>query len=495
MTGWIRKSLASCLAPLGRGADVTRRLGSDRHGGVAIFIAAMIIPLVAFLGVATDAARGYLVKSRLSYALDAAGLAGARVMFSPTRDQDIRMYFDANFPPQYMGATVDGPVFTVDAQGEVLTVSATATIDSLFVGLIGFPTITVNSGTEVTRKTELLEVVLAIDMSGSMNSGAGGGQSRIAAARSAALELVDILFGSDTVKSLLKIGVVPWNGKVNITRNGQVFDSSATTNQVVPTFVNPVTGVPQDAVYFVNNSPVPLLSQPPADWRGCVYSRFTDDSTNSNDADRTRGAEPVGGADWYAWEPVESDGEPVPGSARCIRSVGNRECSPCLSHGITPLLNAKDEITAAIGELTSPRGVTNIPQGFGWAWRVLMPDAPFTEAASSPPGNRQQAIILLTDGENFGGSGDGYKTAFGLGSSARPEMNARLLELATAAKAEGVVVYTVQFGSSGAALQQLLQQVASGPDAPFYFNAPDAETLRQAFREVANNLSQLRLSK
>ena len=43
--------------------------------------------------------------------------------------------------------------------------------------------------------------------------------------------------------------------------------------------------------------------------------------------------------------------------------------------------------------------------------------------------------------------------------------------------------------------RDLLREIASGPDAPYYYYAPDRSSLSQAFREVANNLSMLRLSK
>ncbi|MBL8834894.1 MAG: hypothetical protein JNL66_01560, partial [Alphaproteobacteria bacterium] len=75
----------------------TRRLlqalWGDRRGTVFVFIGAAVIPIVASMGVALDSARGYLVRSRLSQALDAAGLAGGRVFDSATRDDDIRMFF------------------------------------------------------------------------------------------------------------------------------------------------------------------------------------------------------------------------------------------------------------------------------------------------------------------------------------------------------------------------------------------------------------------
>ncbi|RMD62582.1 MAG: VWA domain-containing protein, partial [Alphaproteobacteria bacterium] len=168
----------------------------------------------------------------------------------------------------------------------------------------------------------------------------------------------------------------------------------------------------------------------------------------------------------------------------------------CLSHGVTPLQSNKTTIKAAIDELTSPTGTTNIPQGLAWAWRVLVNDAPFDEATDNPQGRRTQAIILLTDGENYGGVGDGYKTQFGKGSAAQNGgANQRLLDVASTIKAQGILVYTIQFGEMSDDLEALLKAVASGPDAPFYQKAPSREALEQVFREVANDLSQLRVSR
>ena len=129
-------------------------------------------------------------------------------------------------------------------------------------------------------------------------------------------------------------------------------------------------------------------------------------------------------------------------------------------------------------------------------WRVLMPEAPFTEAVVDPDYDLQRAIVLLTDGENHGGVGDGYKQVFGLGSGAGANgMDDRLRTLATNIKSTGVVLYVIQFANNGTDLQTLLQEVASGPGSPFYHYAPDDAALRAVFREIANDLSELRLSK
>lgn len=466
-----------------------------RRGSVVTYLAVAVVPLVGFLGLAVDTTRGYLVKAQLSQALDAAGLAGGRVIFSPNRDADIQMYFDANFPPGFMGATVTGPEWVVSEDNEQVVLTASAVLPTTFLRVLGHESMSVAAATEVTRQTTMLDVVLAIDMSGSMTSGGVGGGSRIQAARNAAIELINILFGAEEEKELLNIGLVPWNSKVNVTMNGVAYDSSDTTALAVPTFTNPLTGAAQSQVYYANNSPVPLLDAPPAGWQGCVYARYLDDGSADSDADDKLYDHSFGLGDWVAWEPIGPEGEPVSGWPRCTSAVGNSECTPCLNRGITPMTHVKATITDAVNQLTSPQGNTNIPEGLAWAWRALMPGAPFDEADPAPQIRRQQAIVLLTDGENYGGSGDGYKGIWGIGSAAQDEMDDRLRAVAAAVKAQDVVIYTIQFANAGGAIQALLKEIATGPDSPFYHYAPDAETLSQVFREVANNLSELRLSK
>jgi hypothetical protein len=84
---------------------------------------------------------------------------------------------------------------------------------------------------------------------------------------------------------------------------------------------------------------------------------------------------------------------------------------------------------------------------------------------------------------------------FGTGSSAQANMDDRLRELATNIKASGVVIYAIQFANSGSAMETLLKSVATAPDSPYYHYAPDGTSLQKVFQEVANHLSELRVSK
>jgi Mg-chelatase subunit ChlD len=457
----------------------------DRRGGLAPFLAISIIPLVAFIGVGTDAARGYIVKSRLSYALDAAGLAASNVIDPANASADLQMYFSANFPPGYMNAALDGPHFTMDSTNQVMTLSATATIATTFTRVLGLETMTVSASSEVTRETQMMDVVLSMDLSGSMSETVSG-ETKISSARTAATTLVNILFGTNATNSLLHIGLLPWNGKVNVFTDGVAYNSASTTTEAVPSFANPVTGAVQSVVYKVNNSEIPLLSAPPSNWKGCVYARYVNDGNSSNDADLLEGLlSDVGGKTWIAWEPVLPNREPPSNGGTCS------SCTPCLQYGIRTLTDTKETIQAAIDALQTPGGHTDLPQGLDMAWQVLTPTAPYTEADPNPPVPRKQAIVILTDGYNTQAQGDAYKN-----TRSASQLDARLRTLADNIKATGVKIYAIQFGDAPTAAQaDLMKYVATEPNSPFYFYAPDGAALNAAFQQVANSLSQLRLSK
>ncbi|MFC7688883.1 pilus assembly protein TadG-related protein [Paeniroseomonas aquatica] len=72
--------------------------GLGRRGAVALLTALLAVPLVGLVGIATDGARAWLLKSRLYTALDAAALAGARNFGLPAsqRDAEVAAMFWTN---------------------------------------------------------------------------------------------------------------------------------------------------------------------------------------------------------------------------------------------------------------------------------------------------------------------------------------------------------------------------------------------------------------
>src|SRR3954468_5741223 len=103
--------LKSCLPAL-PGRRPSRGFWRGEQGAIAIYFGLSAIVFIGVAGLAVDAARGYLVKARLSEAIDAAALAGGKALQTANDPQnnkvrgDALAFFKANFPNGAMGATV-----------------------------------------------------------------------------------------------------------------------------------------------------------------------------------------------------------------------------------------------------------------------------------------------------------------------------------------------------------------------------------------------------
>ncbi len=355
------------LGELSRGAMLKASTWlRQEKGSLNVLYALALIPMIGALGLATDTARGYLLKARLSQSIDQAVLAGGKVYFSPDRNADVLKYFSANFPhtvpisydtafqADFMDAevTLNSPVAAGASGSETLHLSATATIPTTFMRVLnamGCTTcdeMTVFAEAEVERTIRAVDAVISLDMSGSMD-----GAAKIGNARTGLLDFLDTLYGTGvttsptltvegTTYNLIYVGFVPWNSKTNVRTQGAT--STTVTTQTVTSYTNPVTlATGQTTVWRSALSEVPLIMNPrdtssggqlPGGWSGCVYARYVGgeatpgtqnsntNSVNTNDADLVRGAQfDVGSGatqkDWPGWEPIAIlEGEPRSGT-------------------------------------------------------------------------------------------------------------------------------------------------------------------------------------
>lgn len=198
------------------------------RGAVAVIVALAAIPMVIAGGLAIDLSRAYLVKSRLSHALDAAGLAVGSMRTTssdPTYlEAQFNTFFTANYAASEIGTTSN---LTFVDNGGVLTITGQASVDTVFMSIVGIDTITVASSAEITVETNGLELVMVLDNTGSMSS-----SSKMTNMKAAALDLIDILFGDETTPDLLKVALVPFDNTVNIgTGNSAYISPDPTTLQ------------------------------------------------------------------------------------------------------------------------------------------------------------------------------------------------------------------------------------------------------------------------
>lgn len=155
-----------------------RALRARCRGQIAIMSALLLVVLIASAGLAVDAGMGYLLRARLSAAVDAAGIAAARAVVQGDNQAEqiangkraARIFFDANFPVGFLGAapTWNDPSFTFERGRITVDTSAQATMPAGLMKVLGFQTLTAASQAQTVRRD--LDMVFVMDTTGSMSS-------------------------------------------------------------------------------------------------------------------------------------------------------------------------------------------------------------------------------------------------------------------------------------------------------------------------------------
>ena len=179
----------------------------------------------------------------------------------------------------------------------------------------------------------------------------------------------------------------------------------------------------------------------------------------------------------------------------------------CPTPTIVPLSDSKTALKASVSSF-SAGGSTAGQIGLAWAWYLLSPEFAYLWPTASQPAaydepNLMKVLILMTDGEFNTTYCNGVlskDSGFGNGSS-HINCNApngdgwtHAMQLCDAIKATGIKLYTVGFDIAGnQTLQDLMSDCSSG--AGYAYVADSGTDLKTAFKEIAQNISALRLSR
>ncbi|MGH1479328.1 MAG: pilus assembly protein TadG-related protein [Geminicoccales bacterium] len=401
------------------------RFGADQRGAVVAMIALAVMPLFAGLALAIDLGRGYLLKSKLSYAIDAAGLAGGRAFDSDRREDDIEMFFEANFPDGFMGAVLanNGPTVTFNDSDNTITIEAEAIMPTHFMTVAGVDTVTVATRTVIQREMRGMELALVMDNTGSMRS-----SGKMDAMKDAATELVDILYGDRETVPNFWVSLVPYAATVNI-------GSDHTDWLVQESFDTDAAWLAADPDSSDRFGYHPNHFQPTT-WKGCVEARNYPYDSNDDlwgaeawyphlwrttlnafqNPDYDPDAEVYDEDDPSTWgEFLNGDNNWDPNGAQSALKEANNDqnngTGPNLGCGpaITPLVAEKTTILDGIDEMLPwHRGGTMANLGLAWGWRTISPkwrgvwggDSPEELPLAYETPSMQKVVILLTDGVN-----------------------------------------------------------------------------------------------
>jgi Flp pilus assembly protein TadG len=222
----------------------------------------------------------------------------------------------------------------------------------------------------------------------------------------------------------------------------------------------------------------------------------------------------------------------IPGKGASIQYTeidGNVNTATLQSYGPnlscpTPLVrltNSQTTLDATMQNMTSwANSGTAITVGMIWGWRTLSPNPPFGDGQAYGTPSLIKAVVLETDGDaEVGGNTQGWTQDFtgygyisegklgdttsgtypGNPSASSPATRAnlnlqnRLVDVCTAMKAAGIVVYTIGLGDG--ATNTTLSKCAGPQGEGSFYAAPTAADLSTAFQQIANSLNALRLTK
>ncbi len=512
-----------------------RTLRSHNEGNVLVIIAIAAMAVIGSVGVAVDIGRSQMVQAKLQNAVDAAGLAAGATLNTEDLTDVATKYITLNFSSDNLGATLKSVTSQLTADKKILTITATATLPTTITKIFGNSLVTLDAATEVTRSNKGLELALVLDTTGSM---AG---SKLDSLKSAAHDLVDILFGSDATQENLWIGVVPFSQAVNI--------GPSRTN-------------------WLNASHYASLNWSPTSWAGCVDARYSAgrDFTDDPPFDVANPGAAVPAAPYerlraYYW-PDDANNDWIGTTSNTVNTrICNRNANcTCANYGpctttvagnvttviscsgsgntrtcnravtttspsytitatrgpnaycpseLTPLTNVKTTIYAGIDALAA-RGNTHINLGAVWGWRLISPRWRGYWGGAMNTNNlpldynaplMSKAVVIMTDGTNtmssnvrsaYGYLSDGYLGTTNA-STAVTALNTRLSTVCTAMKAQGITVYTILFQETTPSIVTLMRNCASNPD--YYFNSPTEAALQSAFHTIGDSLANLRISR
>jgi Flp pilus assembly protein TadG len=421
-----------CVTRLpGAKGGAPRGLSADDTGSVAVIFCFAFMVLAFASGIALDFARALNAQTALQSAMDSSVLAAAKLPIDAD-DAEIQSkgesFFDSMLASYNLDGVVGEPLFA--RSGGLVQGSVAASVETTLTAVLGYPSMPVTVQSTAAPFGKGMELMLVVDVSGSMDD-----DDKIGGLRTAATALIDAIYGSSETRANTWIGITPFSGRVNIfdygstwmTGTGPGWASKLCTDRRSPS--------------NVQNDEPPATELFPYYWATSGY----------------------GGGD------------------------GTETCPAPKALGLTA---EKSIIQARIDSLVATAG-TSTQEGMAWGWRMLSPkwqalwgNPDLPKAYADSPG---KYVIIMTDGENFTWeSGDDVASPLGDAGLSDDDADQRLLDECTAMKAEGITIFTVAF-DMGSALTALYQQCATKPG--YHFDVQSSSELIETFETLGLTLA------
>lgn len=504
----------------------------SRSGAIAPMFGLLAVPIVVVVGASVDIGRATASRNNLQDALDATGLAISHLpssTASATVKTDAQQWLNANLHDSNLGPVT----LTVNTSTQQVVLAANGTVNTTLGMLAGITSVPISATTTVQWGLSHIELALVLDNTGSMAD-----NNKIQTLISSANSLVNTLSTSASASSdpsALKVSVVPFSDTVNV---GSTYQTAGWMTGSMPTAYGTDEFSTAGANRFL------LFSATHTTWAGCVESRpapydVQDTAPNAStpatmfipffaadEPDNNSVPYPgypgyyyssynnylndlTGGTNWQTRQANISKYvvSPITGtnSSTGYQYGPNAGCS-----GLQSLVRLTTDMTAVHNKINAMNAIgdTNIPMGLMWGWHTLTPNAPFADGVAYGTPNTTKIVVLLTDGMNtetnsgnpnasfYSGLGYIWQGRMGLNvnstaTQVQAAMDARQVTLCNNMKAQGIVLYTVQIDTPGAAPAALS---GCATDSSKFYDVQNVSNLPAAFSAIAGSIGHLRIS-
>jgi Flp pilus assembly protein TadG len=478
-----------------------RQFKRDERGAIAIMFGLSLVPLTGLVAATIDYSRSSTVRASLSAAADAAVLHGAKTTgTNEQRAQAAEALFRANVGNLAQDANLLISFAPVMQGGREISYRATieGSVPSSVGRLLGQYTIPIRVVAEAkSARSETVDLAFVLDTTDSMQG------QRLETLKQATTSLLTELERDRASPDAIRVSVVPFAQYVNIgmgnrtqpwldVRNDYqepIVRSCRRERPVIGTtncrreWVPPDPGAPPTTC-MVDGVPRQCGGRAPRDgfWRDrCDQVRGPEQEVCSDTGGRWIRWHGCVGSRAFPLETADSNyHERIPG----IMDVR------CGSPILAPTTNLASARTMVNGLTTN--GLTYIPSGLIWGWRMLSTHEPFVGRTSTPERPNSKYMILITDGANTRSAS--YPRHDGTNVADANSIMQRICTNMAADTVTGVRLYTIAFEIDDPSVKALLQECSRQNNGQFY-DAQNADQLVRSLSEIGRNMNRLRISR
>ena len=451
-----------------------RRYAQEEDGFVTVFAVAIIGLLVIIAGISFDMQRNEMERVRIQNTADRAVLAAADLDQQLTPSEVVQDYFDkAGIPDRANSITVEEGL-----NFRTVSVNSDSSTSTNFMNILGIDELPLRSFAEAEERVNNVEISMVLDISGSMGEG-----DKMSNLRDAARTFVDAVI-NDATEDLVSLSIVPYSEHVSAGPD--------------------------------------LMSRFNVNWNN-PYSHCMEFSDSDFDTTRLRRDKQYGQVQHFQWG---------------YNGYDNDRSTPVCPNGadedVVAFSQNVDALKYKIGRLV-PRGSTSIFAGMKWATGLLDPDFRTINADLAQAGKTDVAfvarpaefedletlktVVLMTDGQNHysyrindnyyanyshAAHWDRYNLNWYLSRYVSsyyhnsfkylkywPDYGDSLLSnVCDAAKEKNIVIWSIGFEVTDHGAN-VMRDCASSPS---HFFRVEGVEIKEAFRAIARQINQLRLT-